>query len=147
MPAHPDETRISATARETVASNSEDKDSNELTRVGGTEDLRKTRLSLAAWSIPMRQMGGAELLSRDEEIALAKRIEAAQRAMLKGLCRIPMLVERIARWGHELAEGRLPVADLVDLSMADDEPAGDVTGWKDENKPATPNMAHTTAMA
>ena len=142
VPAHPDETRITAAARETVASDSEDTDSNELTRVGGTRRQKEAPFSRGLVDTYFRQMGGAELLSRDEEIALAKRIEAAQRAVLKGLCRIPMLVERIARWGHEVAEGRLPVADLVDLSMADDEPAGDATGRKDENKPATPDVAH-----
>ena len=53
-----------------------------------------------------RQMGDAAWLSREEEIALAKRIEASRRAMLTAPCRVPMLIERIAFWGHELAEGR-----------------------------------------
>ena len=117
-------------------------DSNELASVDNTRPQKEAPLSRGLVDTYFRQMGGAELLSRDEEIALAKRIEAAQRAVLKGLCRIPMFVERIARWGHELAEGRIRVADLVDLSMADDELAGDVTGRKDENKPATPNVAY-----
>ena len=69
-----------------------------------------------------RQMGDAAWLSREEEIALAKRIEAAQRAMLTGLCRVPMLVERIASLGTEVAEGRLRLADLVELSAAEAEP-------------------------
>ena len=64
-----------------------------------------------------RQMGNAGALSRAEEIALAKRIEASQRAMLRGLCGVPMLIERIACWGHEVAEGRRRLADLVDLSV------------------------------
>jgi len=66
-----------------------------------------------------RQMGGAELLSREDEIALAKRIEAAQVAVLKGLCRVPMLLERIAGWGGELRAGRLHLRDLIDLSFHD----------------------------
>ena len=66
-----------------------------------------------------RQMGDAAWLSREEEIALAKRIEASQRAMLTALCRVPMLVERIAWWGHEVAEGRLRLADFVGLSVAE----------------------------
>jgi RNA polymerase primary sigma factor len=64
-----------------------------------------------------RQMGDAELLSRADEIALAKRIEAAQQAVLTGLCRVPMLIARIARWGREVADGQRPLADLVELSM------------------------------
>ena len=70
-------------------------------------------------------MGGAELLTREQEIALAKRIEAAQRDVLKGLCRSPMLVDRIERWGRELREGRVRFGDVVDLTMADDEPCKD----------------------
>ncbi len=64
----------------------------------------------------LRQMGGAELLSRADEVALAKRIEAAQQAMLRGLCHVPMLIERIARWGQRVAQGQLALADLIDLS-------------------------------
>ena len=142
VPAHPDETRISTTARETVASDSEDTDSNELTRVGGTRPQKDASFSRGLVDTYFRQMRDAGLLSRDEEVALAKRIEAAQRTVLTGLCRIPMLIERIARWGHELAEGRLRLADLVNLSMADDEPAGDGTRREDENEPATPDVAY-----
>lgn len=64
------------------------------------------------------QMGNGELLSRAEEIALAKRIEAAQQAVLERLCQIPMLIERIAGWGQEFAEWRLQLADMVDLSFS-----------------------------
>ncbi len=76
----------------------------------------------------LNQMGEAGALSREEEIALAKRIEAARQAVLTGLCQIPMLVERIARWGQEVAEGRLRITELVDLSMHGeplDDPAGE----------------------
>ena len=63
------------------------------------------------------QMGNAELLSREDEIALAKRIEAAQLAVLKGLCGIPVLIERLEGWKCELREGRLRPRDFVDLAM------------------------------
>jgi RNA polymerase primary sigma factor len=69
-----------------------------------------------------RQMGDAEWLSRDEEIALAKRIEESQQAMLRALCGVPMLAERIARWGHEVVEGRFRLADLVELPFSGREP-------------------------
>ncbi len=75
-----------------------------------------------------RQMGDAEWLSRDEEIALAKRIEESQQAMLRSLCGVPMLAERIARWGHEVVEGRFRLADLVELPFSGREPdAPDLT--------------------
>jgi RNA polymerase primary sigma factor len=64
-----------------------------------------------------RQMGCEELLSRENELALAKRIEAAQHAVLAGLCGVPMLVLRIEGWGSEFRAGRLRLRDLVDLGM------------------------------
>jgi len=67
-----------------------------------------------------RQMGGAELLSREDEIALAKRIEAARASVQASLCSVPMLVERIAQWGGALRAGELRLRDLVDLSMYHD---------------------------
>jgi RNA polymerase primary sigma factor len=67
-----------------------------------------------------RQMGRRELLSREQEIALAKRIEAAQGTLLAGLCGVPMLIARIDQWGNELREGRRHLRDLVDLSAPDD---------------------------
>src|SRR5271166_4081891 len=65
-----------------------------------------------------RQMGNAELLSREEEVALAKRIEAAQLDVLKSLCGVPMLIERIERWGRDLRAGSLRLANLIDLSTS-----------------------------
>ncbi len=64
-----------------------------------------------------RQMGCGELLSREDELELAKRIEAAQLAVLKGLYRVPMLIERIDQWAGELRAGRLRARDLVDLGI------------------------------
>jgi RNA polymerase primary sigma factor len=63
-----------------------------------------------------RQMGDGELLSREQELALAKRIEAAQLALVKSLCAVPMLIERIELWGNELRAGRLRLGSLVDFS-------------------------------
>jgi RNA polymerase primary sigma factor len=74
-----------------------------------------------------RQMGDVELLSRADEVALAKRIEAGQRAMVEGLCRVPVLIERIGMWGNELRQGRLSVRYLLDLSAAADVSAGSAT--------------------
>ena len=65
-----------------------------------------------------RQMDDAAWLSRDEEIALGKRIEASRQAMLTALCGVPMVAERIAHWGHEVAEGRSRLADLVEVPFS-----------------------------
>jgi RNA polymerase primary sigma factor len=70
-----------------------------------------------------RQMGDAELLSREEEIALAKRIEAAQLDVVKSLIRVPMLVERIVGWARDVRAGERRIEEIVDLSMTVEEPA------------------------
>jgi RNA polymerase primary sigma factor len=82
-----------------------------------------------------RQMGGRELLSREGEIALAKRIEAAQLALLKNLYAIPMVVGQIVRWGEELREGSRSLRDFVDLSQSEGEPTT-AAGAGAEAKPA-----------
>src|SRR5580658_11328080 len=69
-----------------------------------------------------RQMGRAEMITREQEVELAKRIEASQEALVAGLCRVPMLIERIDRWGAELRDSRLRLRDLVDLPAAGNEP-------------------------
>ena len=61
-----------------------------------------------------RNLDNTELLSRDEELALAKRIDEAQRTLLICLCRIPLIVERVGGWGDELREGRLRLSYLLD---------------------------------
>jgi RNA polymerase primary sigma factor len=71
-----------------------------------------------------RQMGNDELLSREAEIALAKRIEAAQQAVVESLCRVPLLIDRIEQWAAELREGRRPLAELVDVSKSADDLLG-----------------------
>jgi RNA polymerase primary sigma factor len=53
-----------------------------------------------------------------------------------------MLIERIACWGHEVAEGRRRLADLVDLSVAGDEPGGDAARPERRDGPDAPDAAH-----
>jgi RNA polymerase primary sigma factor len=67
-----------------------------------------------------RNLDNAELLSRGEELALAKRIDEAQRALLICLCRIPLIVERVGAWGDELREGRLRLSYLLDAVPSDE---------------------------
>lgn len=85
--------------------------------VGQADPSREATFSRDLVDTYFRQMGNAELLSREDEIALAKRIEAAQLAVLKGLCSIPAFVERLEGWKCELREGRLRLRDLIDLAM------------------------------
>ena len=117
-----DQVSIQASAGEGAVDGPIDRGGNELASSSATATRNSASFSPGLVDTYFRQMGDAAWLSREEEIALAKRIEDSQRAMLAGLCRVPMLVERIAWWGHEVAEGRLRLADLVDLSVAGAEP-------------------------
>ena len=133
-PPNRDEARVPAVTRPNAARESTDLEENPISVRAARPEGDVSRDLVDAY---FRQMGHAELLTRDEETALAKRIEAAQRAVLTGLCRVPMLIERIARWGRELAEGRLRLADLVDPSLADDTPAGGAAEPQGESASAT----------
>ena len=69
--------------------------------------------------IYFRHIAEAELLSREEELALAKGIDAAQQELLAGLCRIPLVLQRIGAWAEGLREGRLRLGHLVDGAPTD----------------------------
>src|SRR5262245_21942038 len=64
--------------------------------------------------IYFRDVGYGELLSRDEELALAKRIDEARQMLLAQLCRIPLIVECVSTWGEALREGRLRLSQFLD---------------------------------
>jgi RNA polymerase primary sigma factor len=63
----------------------------------------------------LREMGTVELLSREGEIAVAKRIEAGREAMIAGLCESPLSFQAIIIWRDELNEGKVYLRDIIDL--------------------------------
>ena len=63
----------------------------------------------------LREMGTLELLSREGEIAIAKRIEAGREAMIAGLCESPLTFQAIIIWRDELNEGKVFLRDIIDL--------------------------------
>jgi len=63
----------------------------------------------------LREMGSVELLSREGEIAIAKRIEAGRDTMIRGLCESPLTFEAIMVWRQELTEERVLLRDIIDL--------------------------------
>ncbi len=63
----------------------------------------------------LRAMGSIELLSRQGEIAIAKRIEAGREAMIAGLCESPLTFQAIIIWRDELNEGKAFLRDIIDL--------------------------------
>ncbi len=63
----------------------------------------------------LREMGTVELLSREGEIAIAKRIEAGRETMIRALCESSLTFEAITVWRDELQEGRVLLRDIIDL--------------------------------
>ena len=72
----------------------------------------------------LREMGSVELLSREGEIAIAKRIEAGREKMIGALCESPLTMRAIAHWHDALNEGELLLRDVIDLdaTYGGDEP-------------------------
>ena len=86
------------------------------------DDAPRSRDPLDAY---FRNLDNTELLSREEELALAKRIDEARAALLISLCRIPLIVERVGTWGDELREGRLRLSYLLDAVPSDEREAAE----------------------
>jgi RNA polymerase primary sigma factor len=63
----------------------------------------------------LREMGSVELLSREGEIAIAKRIEAGREMMIGGICENPMTIRAIVAWRDALNEGKMLLRDIIDL--------------------------------
>jgi len=72
----------------------------------------------------LREMGTVELLSREGEIAIAKRIEAGREAMIAGLCESPLTFQAIIIWREELEEGKILLRDIIDLEATYIGPEG-----------------------
>src|SRR5437868_7835946 len=65
----------------------------------------------------LREMGSVELLSREGEIAIAKRIEAGRDTMIRGLCESALTFEAIMVWRDELRSGRILQREIIDLEQ------------------------------
>ncbi len=63
----------------------------------------------------LREMGSVELLSREGEIAIAKRIEAGRDMMIGGICESPLTVRALVGWRDALAENKMLLRDIIDL--------------------------------
>ena len=63
----------------------------------------------------LREMGSVELLSREGEIAIAKRIEAGREMMIGGICESPLTIKAIVEWHDDLVEGQMLLRDIIDL--------------------------------
>ncbi len=118
-----------------VVEQEEDEEGGEVAEVPGADEEEGRALAPAATSLPtksdtkpepsertddpvrmyLREMGSVELLSREGEIAIAKRIEAGHEAMIAGLCESPLTFQAIIIWREELNEGKVLLRDIIDL--------------------------------
>ncbi|MGE3699956.1 MAG: RNA polymerase sigma factor RpoD [Hyphomicrobiaceae bacterium] len=70
----------------------------------------------------LRDMGSVELLSREGEIAIAKRIEAGREAMIAGLCESPLSFQAVIIWRDELMNAKILLRDIIDLEATYEGP-------------------------
>ena len=78
----------------------------------------------------LREMGGVELLSRDGEIAIAKRIESGKDVMINALTQSPLVAKKIFEWKEQLEKNELLVRDIIDI----DSTYEDFENDENENK-------------
>ena len=86
----------------------------------------------------LREMGSVELLSREGEIAIAKRIEAGRNTMIAGLCESPLTFQAITIWRDELLSEDILLRDVIDLEAT----FGDQMG-EEETTPVVPTAANS----
>jgi len=109
----------------------------------------------------LREMGAVELLSREGEIAIAKRIEAGRDTMIWGLCESPITFNAIIEWSNALNEGTMQLREILDLEAmlskgptaeqisedAENAPEGEISAaaagptFKEEEEPEEPEAA------
>ena len=134
----------------------EDKQENETEDTGSSKEL--VAASSASDNLDrtddpvrmyLREMGSVELLSREGEIAIAKRIEAGRNTYISGLCESPLTFQAITIWREELLEEKIMLRDVIDLdatfgSTSEEELSGQnnlenfenskpVSGFKENN--------------
>ena len=78
----------------------------------GDEDLGRTDDPVRMY---LREMGSVELLSREGEIAIAKRIEAGREKMIGGICESPLTIRNLLFWRDALLDGKMMLRDIIDL--------------------------------
>ncbi len=90
----------------------------------------------------LREMGSVELLSREGEIAIAKRIEAGRKTMIEGLCESPLTFQAITIWRDELLSEDILLRDVIDLETTFGNQLGE--DGEEENVVATPSAEAAT---
>ena len=108
---------------------SSDDDSDDDEDDGKAGNLAETDLGRTDDPVRMylREMGSVELLSREGEIAIAKRIEAGREMMIGGICESPLTIQAIITWHKALDNGEMLLRDIIDLdaTYGDSEPSSE----------------------
>ncbi len=86
----------------------------------GAEEKKQTGKTDDPVRLYLRDMGAVELLSREGEIAIAKRIEAGREKMIGAICESPMTIRSIINWKDSIKEGTMLLRDIVDLEQTYD---------------------------
>jgi RNA polymerase primary sigma factor len=124
----------------------DDETGTDLVEAGGSKSLATTKKSVPGERTDdpvrmyLREMGSVELLSREGEIAIAKRIEAGREAMIAGLCESPLTFQAIIIWRDELAQGKVLLRDIIDLEAT-------YAGPEAKQAPAAPETEQELAAA
>ena len=104
---------------ETVAAKPEKAEEEEAEEQTGNVDEASLGRTDDPVRMYLREMGSVELLSREGEIAIAKRIEAGRDMMINGLCESPLTFAAIINWHEQLKAGRMLLRDIIDLEATD----------------------------
>jgi RNA polymerase primary sigma factor len=117
-------TKLSDAGFDIIDSDDDDADDEILE---GSAEEKKTKTAGDKTDDPvklyLREMGTVDLLSREGEIAIAKRIEAGQEAMISGLCESPLTLKAILQWQDDISEGKITLREVIDLeSLYEDSP-------------------------
>jgi RNA polymerase primary sigma factor len=121
---------------------------DESERTGAAADERATRGAgnLRDDAVPsrdltdsyFRHLGERELLSREDEVALAKRIEASEAALVEALYPVPLVMQRMVAWADDLDSGRVRLRDIIDLSTPAGPPTAEPDGAVAPSREAAP---------
>jgi RNA polymerase primary sigma factor len=122
------------------AEKSEDEEEAEPTGNVDAESLGRTDDPVRMY---LREMGSVELLSREGEIAIAKRIEAGRDMMIGGLCESPLTFRAIIAWHEALKAGRMLLRDIIDLEATQGGPPAPVVEGEAEGDAAAEPAAFT----
>ncbi len=112
-------TKLSQAGFDIIDSDDSDNDEDKDEEVSGTKSgTEKTDDPVKLY---LREMGTVDLLSREGEIAIAKRIEAGQEAMISGLCESPLTLQAILAWRDDIIAEKITLREVIDLESLFEE--------------------------